>query len=285
MVSPDDLDWNDVRLFLAVMRAGSLRAGAAALGVGRPTAARHLDALESRLGMALFDRRSDGLHATPAAAALMPAAEGVETAMRGLTRAAAGADPELRGTVRLTVPPIVAEELLMDDIAAFCRRWPQIEVALVGSYTVDSLAGQVADVAVRFMPLGVAPDSELHGRRVATASMAVYGHGEHWIGQRGDASDRARVAHTPWPDLPHKGAILDGAMQRRACAAGMGLAHLPCFMADGHLERRTEPRPALDIWVLVHPDLRRNPRLRLFRDMVVGALKRQVGRLEGRGPR
>ena len=76
--------------------------------------------------------------------------------------------------------------------------------------------------------------------------------------------------------------MLDGALLRSACAAGLGMARLPCFLADGHLERRTEPEPGLDIWVLVHPDLRRNPRLRLFRDMVVDALKQQRDRLEGR---
>lgn len=282
MATPEDLDWNDLRLFLAVMRAGSLRAAAGQLTVSRPTAARRLSALEARLGLTLFDRRPDGLHATPAASALLPRAEAVEQAVRGLTRAAQGADPELRGTVRVTVPAVVAEELLMHHLVSFCARWPQIELEIRGAYEVESLAGQQADVAIRFMPLGVSPDSGLHGRRVANAHVAVYGRGEAWIGQRGGAHDAAWVARTPWPELPVKGAILDGALQRRACALGLGMARLPCFLADGHLERRTEPEPGLDIWVLVHPDLRRNPRLRLFRDMVVDALRGQVDRLEGR---
>jgi len=282
MATPGELNWNDVRLFLAVMRAGSLRAAAGGLSVSRPTAARRLSALESRLGMALFDRRPNGLHATPAAAALLPRAEAVEEAMQGLTRAARGVDPELRGAVRVTVPAIAAQELLIEDFVAFCKRWPQIEIEIVGSYQLESLAAQKADVAVRFMPVGVAPDSDLHGRRVANAYVAVYGRGDCWIGQRGERHDRVWAKNTPWPDLPIKGAIIDGALLREACAAGLGMARLPCFFADGHLERRTEPEPGLDIWVLVHPDLRRNPRLRLLRDTVVASLKRQKGRLEGR---
>lgn len=278
----EDLDWNDLRIFLAVLRCGSLRGAAGALGVSRPTAARRLSGLEQQLGVALFDRRPDGLHATPAAQGLRDRAEAIEAAVRDLTRAAQGADPELRGRVRLTVPAIVAEELLMPELVAFCRRWPQIELEISGAYTVESLAEQRADVAVRFMPLGVAPDSELHGRRVANAHMAVYGQGECWIGQRGAGHDQAWVAKTPWPELPIKGAILDGGLQRAACAAGLGMAHLPCFLADGHLERRTAPKPGLDVWVLVHPDLRRNPRLRLFRDMLVTAIQGKRGRLEGR---
>jgi DNA-binding transcriptional LysR family regulator len=215
---------------------------------------------------------------------LAPRAEEVEAAVRGLTRAAQGVDPELRGTVRVTVPAIAAQELLIEDFVAFCKRWPQIEIEISGAYAVESLAQQQADVAVRFMPLGAAPDGELVGRKVATASMAVYGHGDCWIGQYGAAIDTYPQS-TPWPDLPVKGAILDGLLQRRACAAGLGMAHLPCFFADGHLERRTDPKPGLDIWVLVHPDLRRNPRLRLFRDMVVASIERQRDRLEGRPQR
>lgn len=282
MATPNELDWDDVRLFLAVLRAGSLRSAAGALGVSRPTASRRLTGLEARLGVPLFDRRSDGLHATAAGGALRPRAEAVEEAVRSLTRAAQGADPELRGTVRVTVPNIVAEELLLHDIVAFCRQWPQIEMEISGAYSVENLSQQQADVAIRFMPLGVLPDRELHGRMVGNAYMAVYGRGDCWIGQRGAEADRAWVERTPWPDLPIKGSIIDGALQREACAAGLGMARLPCFVADGHLERRTEPEPGLDIWVLVHPDLRRNPRLRLFRDMVVEALKRQTDRLEGR---
>lgn len=282
MVGPEDLDWNDVRLFLSVLRAGSLRAGARGLDVSRPTAARRLTALEERLGLSLFERRSDGIHATAAAAALLPQAEAVERAMQGLTRAAQGADPELQGTVRVTVPPIVAEELLIDDFVAFCQRWPQIEIEVSGEYAVERLDEQAADIAIRFMPVGVPPESTLHGRKVANAHVAVYGRGDCWIGQRGPARDRVWIEKTPWPDLPIRGAMLDGALQRRACAAGLGMARLPCFFADGHLERRTQPEPGLDVWVLVHPDLRRNPRLRLFRDMVADSLRRQRPRLQGR---
>jgi len=282
MVTPRDLDWDDIRLFLAVMRAGSLRAAAVELGVSRPTAARRLTTLEDRLGLELFDRRPDGLHASAAAGALTPHAEAVEAAMQGLTRRARGAHTDLSGTVRVTVPAIAAQELLIEDIVAFCHQWPQIDVEISGAYGLESLAGQKADVAIRFMPLGVAPDSELHGRRVGNAYMAVYGHGDAWIGQRGAALDRAWTRTTPWPDLPIRGAMVDGELQRKACQLGLGMARLPCFMADGFVERRTEPEPGLDIWVLVHPDLRRSPRLRLFRDMAVKALQRQRARLEGR---
>jgi DNA-binding transcriptional LysR family regulator len=71
-------------------------------------------------------------------------------------------------------------------------------------------------------------------------------------------------------------------LQRASCAAGMGLTLLPCFFADPTLERRSEPIHGFDVWVLVHPDLRDNPRLRVFRDFIFEALRRHRPRLEGR---
>ncbi|MFT5586739.1 MAG: DNA-binding transcriptional LysR family regulator, partial [Cognaticolwellia sp.] len=77
MASPNEINWDDVRLFLSVLRAASLRASSQQLGLSRPTVARRLTGLENKLGVVLFDRRPDGLHVTPAGAALRPRAEAV----------------------------------------------------------------------------------------------------------------------------------------------------------------------------------------------------------------
>lgn len=279
----EHMNWDDVRVFLATLRAGSLRQAAQDLRISRPTAGRRLDALEARLGLKLFERAPDGLHATAEAVALTEAAEGVERAMLAMERAAQAADSELRGPVRVTMPAVVASMLLMDDLVAFQRKYPQIDLHISGSYALDSLANREADVAIRFMPLGKAPDPELTGRKAATAYMAVYGDGDCWMGQLGGERDDWWVKETPWPDLPVRGAIANGEILLAAARAGMGMTYIPCFMGDPHLPRRTEPKPGMDVWVLVHPDLKRTPRLRLFRDMIVAALKRLQPELEGRG--
>ncbi len=278
----DDLNWDDVPFFLTTLRATSLRQAAGTLGVSRPTVARRLTALEERLGLRLFDRRPDGLHPTAEAMGLLPAAEEAERAMLGVARAAQTVDRELRGPIRVTVPSIVAAELLMQTFVDFCRQWPLIDLHLSGSYSLADLARRESDVAIRFVRHGVSPDDRLHGRKVGTAYSAEYGDGDCWIGQMGPERDKAWVALTSAPELPSRGAIYDGELQRAACQAGLGRAFLPCFFADGYLPRRSEPVPSLDVWVLVHPDLRRNPRLRVFRDAVVASLAAQTDRLQGR---
>ncbi len=214
--------------------------------------------------------------------ALVSLAEDVERAMFSLGRAAQAANPDLRGPVRVTVPGIAASDLLMPDFVAFCKRWPQIDLEIESDYGIARLDERKADVAIRFMPHGKPPHQDLTGRLAATAYVAAYGQGDCWIGQRGGALDASWIAASPFPDLPVRGAMLDGVIQRSACAAGLGLAHLPCFFAEPTLKRRSEPKPGLDIWVLVHSDLRRIPRLRVFRDAVVEALQRHKPRLEGR---
>ena len=220
MAESAPFEWDDVRVFLAVLRAASARRAAADLGVSRPTVARRLAALEARVGLRLFERARDGLHATAAAKALLPAAEEAERAMLAVARAADAADEQMRGPIRATMPAVVAADLLMDDIVAFCRRWPRIDLHLGGGYELSSLAQRQADVAVRFMPLGQTPGGDLVGRKVATAYVAIYGEGDSWIGQRGGEADQAWIQASPFPDLPVRGRMIDGEIIRSACERG-----------------------------------------------------------------
>jgi len=278
----ETMNWDDIRVFLATMRAPSLRKAAQDLGVSHPTARRRLNALEERLGLQLFDRRTDGLHATAQAVDLLEAAERVERAMDSLGRIAKAADPELRGPIRITLPEVLATDLLMPDFVAFGQRWPQIQLQIEASYGLRDLSRREADVALRFMAHGTLPDPDLAGRMAGISFNAIYGFGDQWIGWRGPEEDAKWISKTAFPDLPVRGALNEPNLQRSACAQGMGLTQLPCFFAEPLLTRRTEPEPAFDLWVLVHPDLRRSPRLRIFRDSVVAAVRRYQPRLEGR---
>src|SRR6516164_1234493 len=97
------MDWDDVRVFLAVAREGSMRAAGRALGLSQPTIARRLAAFETTSGgPALFDRLPEGLRLSAAGAQLVPAAESVEQAMLSLARRRAAASPVLSGTVRVS---------------------------------------------------------------------------------------------------------------------------------------------------------------------------------------
>src|SRR5271156_2288833 len=95
------MDWDDVRVFLAVARHGSLRAAGRALRLSQPTIGRRLTAFEATFGgPTLFDRLPEGLRLNAAGEQLIPAAEGVERAALMLERRRAAASPALSGTGR-----------------------------------------------------------------------------------------------------------------------------------------------------------------------------------------
>src|SRR5215472_8739951 len=97
------MDWDDVKVFLAVAREGSMRAAGRALGLSQPTIARRLAAFEAGFaGPNLFDRLPEGLRLNAAGEQLVPAAEGVEDAVLTVEQRRAAASPVLSGTVRVS---------------------------------------------------------------------------------------------------------------------------------------------------------------------------------------
>lgn len=80
------IDWGLLRVFLAMMRASTLREAATALGTSHPTVRRKLHALEAQLGVVLFERAQQGLRATAEALELVEFAESVETSVHALVR-------------------------------------------------------------------------------------------------------------------------------------------------------------------------------------------------------
>ena len=180
-MAASNVDWNLLRVFLALMRANTLREAAAALGTSHPTVRRKLHALETQLGVVLFERAQQGLRATPEAAGLLALAESVEASVDALARQASGLSPQIAGEIRVTVPDVMGE-LLLHDLANFAATWPQIQLRIEPTYEVKNLKRREADVAIRVMPHGEPPSGELVGRKAGTIYAATYGQTDKWIG-------------------------------------------------------------------------------------------------------
>jgi DNA-binding transcriptional LysR family regulator len=143
------IDWDQIRVFLAVARAGQLAGAAARLGLDVSTVSRRLDRLEAELATHLFDRTRDGTVLTAAAEAMLPAAEDME---RGLAQFAAAVDAietTAEGVVRMTAPPGVADAFVAPLLARFHDRFPRVAVELDASTAYADLTRREADVALR----------------------------------------------------------------------------------------------------------------------------------------
>lgn len=140
----ETLSWDDLRILLAVHRAGSLLAAGKALGLSTSTTARRLDALEASLGQALVYRSQSGTELKPDALRLVRLAEGLEHGLDALRRDRA----MLAGTLRISVPDGMAQTVAR-SLLGFQSEHPGLDLEVVGESRMSDVAAREADIAVR----------------------------------------------------------------------------------------------------------------------------------------
>src|SRR6516225_3646645 len=142
--------WDDVRFFLAVARAGSLSGAARALGVGHVTVGRRIALLEKRLGVTLLNRTPDGFGTTSAGDAILRECMAMEHAALDLERIAAGRDSLVVGSVRMTTTEALACQVATPAIATLRQTYPGLQVDMVVGVRSLDIARRDADLAVGF---------------------------------------------------------------------------------------------------------------------------------------
>ena len=165
--------WELYRSFLAVVREGSLSGAARQLGLTQPTVGRHVDALEQALGVGLFTRSQGGLAPTEGALALVAHAEAMASAAEALRRAASGEAEDGSGTVRITASEMIGVEVLPPILARFREKHPRIVIEMVLSNRSDDLIRRDADIAVRMIR---PTQSALVARKVGVVMLGMHGH-------------------------------------------------------------------------------------------------------------
>jgi DNA-binding transcriptional LysR family regulator len=295
-------NWNGLRSFLAIARQGSLQGAARTLGVNHSTVFRRLNALEARLGVRLFDRSPRGYALTVAGEHMLASAERVEDEILGLERRLLGGDVRLSGGLRVTTTDTLVHGLLGPHLRAFQAAYPAIELELITGNAFFDLSKREADVALR---PSRHPGDAMVGRRLAGIAVGLYG-ARDYLAVRGRPGSPAELAGhalitgdaslghltaTRWlaERTPAGAPVLrcnSWLSQFAAARAGLGLAALPCFLADPspELVRILPPEPALagELWLLTHADLRRTARVRAFMETLARSLRRERPRLEGR---
>jgi DNA-binding transcriptional LysR family regulator len=155
------MDWDHLRVFLAVARAGQLSAAARRLGVNHATVSRRLDALEADLGTLLFERRPTGTTITEAGERLLPVAERVETEVVSATASLSAEAGRVSGTVRIGAPDGLGNLFLAAELGRLSDEHPDLVVELVPLPQVFSLSRREADLAITL-------DSPAEGRLMVT---------------------------------------------------------------------------------------------------------------------
>jgi DNA-binding transcriptional LysR family regulator len=273
--------WDDLRLLLAVHRAGTLSAAAPLLGVDQSTVSRRLGALARVLGAPPLERREGRYVPTPAGMAALQRAERVEREFEGLRQQLDGLDQRPGGAVRLTVPDGLGTSLVVPRLWEFQREHPGVDLVVAAEPAVVNLVQREADVAVRL----VRPTQhQLLVRRLARIAFAPYA-SESYLSRRprsgGVLSDEDLVLHeTSGPELDWllshaprgrvRVRVRSALSMQAAVIGGAGVG-----MLISHLGAHPSLRPLLaqppvtrDAFLVLPRSLARVPRVRAVCDFV-----------------
>lgn len=289
-----DFNWNDLRYFLAVARAGTLTTAAQRLRADHSTVSRRVTALEEALRVTLFERRPSGFTLTTQGERLRQTAEAMESAALLAQGLVADGDSSLAGPVRIGAPDGFGSCFLAPRIGALCDRHPELEVQLVATPRVFSLSNREADIAIS---LSRPQEGRLYARKLTDYRLGLYATAGY-LAAHPPIDGRAALAGHRFvgyiddlifaPELDYVEAIgpvspriksSSLVAQMQATRAGAGLCMLPAFIA------RSEPAlvPVLadqvaitrSFWLIVHEDMRPLARIAMAADFIADTVRRE----------
>lgn len=292
------MDWDDLRVFLAVARSESLSAAGKRLKIDPATVGRRVARLEEAVSARLFVKSPQGYALTEAGARLVPAAEAAEAALLGVREGVSG--PEgLTGLIRLGAPDGCANYLLPQVLAWICDRNPGLEVQLVALPRVFNLSKREADMAIGVSrpETGRLTVQKLTDYRLHLAASHAYLSQHPPIATRADLAAHRLVGYIPdmifdkeldylaelglaAPPLASNSVSVQLNFLR--AGAGVGVVHDFALPAAPDLTRILPEEISLTraFWLIRHADDGRVARLNRFAEELVAECRREMVRLE-----
>ncbi|QPB20340.1 DNA-binding transcriptional regulator, LysR family [Rhizobium mongolense subsp. loessense] len=142
------MNWDDVRIFLAVARTGQILAASKRLGLNHATLSRRVTSLEEALKTRLFTRRTNGCELTAEGEVFLASAERMETEMLAAQANLGRTDTAIAGTVRVGAPDGFGVSFLAPRIGRLIERHPELKIQLVPVPRSFSLSQREADIAI-----------------------------------------------------------------------------------------------------------------------------------------
>lgn len=292
------MNWDDLRFVLVLSKTGALARAARSLNVDHTTVGRRIEAAEAALGVRLFTRTASGYVPTAEAERLLCPMRQVEEAALAVERAAAADRDSLTGTVRVTSPETFGISYLAPRLATLGLRHPGLTLDLVPSGEVLDLGRRQAEIAVRFFR---SRHENLVLRRAGDVAHGFYATPEY-LARRpvrvpADLREHRLLCSPLDPDAletrwlkrlgvqlqPSFVSLLSLALLG-AARASAGIAILPRYLGDADPRLRHVPmpdEPSEPIWLTVHRDLKKTPRVRAVLDFLLQSLEEDAELLAG----
>lgn len=281
-------NWDDLRILLAVVRGGSITAGALLLGVDQSTVSRRLLAFEKKLGRGLFLETKTRNLLTPFGDACARTAVKLEEECLRLDQALRLNDQGFEGSIKIQTRDILSNHLLLSVCADFLSQYPKINLRISSESSSDKTID--ADIAILATNT---PNEDYFGKKLATATFASYAT-PAFLQEFGEYPEQMMWLNwddgSPTPTWPALSPNIPDDMCRMRCTnlaslleatrMGLGATILPCFIGENDPALTRVPPGAIvskrDVWVFVHADLRQVPKIRAFLDY----LYEQIGKMK-----
>ncbi len=294
------MEWDDLRIYLAVARAESLSGAGRILKCDAATVGRRIARLEEALGAQLFAKSPQGYQLTEAGGRLLPHAEAAEAAMSGAADELGGAAGRLSGQLRIGAPDGCANYLLPQVCASLCDAHPGLEIQVVALPRVFNLSKREADMAIAVSrpTAGRLTVQKLSDYHLHLAAHEDYLARHPAVTERADLSQHRMIGYIPdmifdkeLDYFAETGAETVGLasnsvsvqMQMVRTGAGLGIVHDFAIPFCPGVVRVMPERIALKrtFWLIRHADDRRSERLTRLAEALGTAFRAEVARLEG----
>ncbi len=294
------LDWDKIRLFYTVAKAGSFTQAGERLGMNQSSLSRQISTLEHELKVPLFHRHSRGLFLTEHGEVLFQAAQDMRYSLEGTRQRLVETRERPTGELKVTATVGIGGIWLAQRIKEFLDVYPEVRIQLLLTPDELDLSMREADVAIRLRR----PDQpDLIQRRLFTIRYHAYA-SRAYIERFGqpkkiDELDQHRIIclgrnQPPYilalhqlttlgrdpknPRLSHL-IVNDSTALRSAIEAGAGIGMAPDYAMCNNPQviqvlRDTE-MPTLDCYLVFPEEARSFARLQAFRDFL--AKKAQDG--------
>ncbi|MDG1988171.1 MAG: LysR family transcriptional regulator [Halieaceae bacterium] len=293
------MNWEDLKVLLALTRHGSTRTAAVKLGVSNTTVSRRLDELEEQIGGKLFDRTPEGFKVTALAEKLLPTVKHVEDLLIDAERSIAGGDTVMEGSIRVNLHSAPQSGFILSALAQFAEQYPEIKLDIFGSESMPDLSRREADFSIRGLRNGSRPPKDIVGSKLGRLSLSTYVHKDLLSASQknGENLTFIRVSDDlikEYKILPRSNKLIEEdevelterylkarhtcnsiAMATAAVRGKLGASLLPCYVFskypgafsignDREIVRPPDAKVVLwgHIWLMHHKDLRQSARIR-----------------------
>ena len=291
------MDWDNLRFFLELSRAGTLQSAARRLEVDHTTVARRIQALEKQVGSPLFSREPDGHRLTEAGRRLQPQVEAMERAFRAVETTAPASQEGLSGVVRIGTTEGFGTVVLAPQLALFAQQHPKLVIDLLAMPRLVHLSRREADIVISLErpargPVVVAKLTDYTLRLYASKGyLATHPpiraredlRGHSFVSYVDDLLFSKELQYLDELHRPDAFALRSTSVlaQYQAVAAGAGIAVLPAFIADRDKTLRrvlpTQPQASLTrtFWMSMPAETKHLGRMQAVWDFVRATVEQQ----------